>query len=112
MCIEPEQLRDQTRTELTAMADHPFDPHSDEIPQDSFTLAAHEALALVAGSSLAQFFECIPATVWTTDTDLKLTFAQGPILRDLDVAPEKCSAGRCRKSFSTAARIIRSFRDI
>ena len=60
-----------------------------EIPQDSFTLAAHEALALIAGSSLAQFFDCIPATVWMTDTDLKLTFAQGPILRDLDVAPEK-----------------------
>ena len=53
------------------MADHPFDPHSDQIPQDSFTLAAHEALALVAGSSLAQFFECIPATVWMTDTDLE-----------------------------------------
>ena len=71
------------------MADQPFDPHADQIPQDSFTLAAHEALALVAGSSLAQFFDCIPATVWMTDTDLKLTFAQGPILRDLDVAPEK-----------------------
>lgn len=71
------------------MADHPFDPRSDQLPLDGFTLAAHEALALVAGSSLAQFFECIPATVWMTDTDLKLTFAQGPILRDLDLAPEK-----------------------
>ncbi|HKV98783.1 MAG TPA: PAS domain S-box protein [Vicinamibacterales bacterium] len=71
------------------MADHPFDPHSDNLPQDELALTAHEALALVAGSSLGQFFECIPATVWMTDTDLKLTFAQGPILRDLDVAPEK-----------------------
>jgi PAS domain S-box-containing protein len=71
------------------MADHPFDPHSDNLPQDGLALTAHEALALVAGSSLGQFFDCIPATVWMTDTDLKLTFAQGPILRDLDVAPEK-----------------------
>ena len=71
------------------MADQPFDPHADRVPQDGFTLAAHEALALVAGSGLAQFFDCIPATVWMTDTDLKLTFAQGPILRDLNVAPEQ-----------------------
>jgi len=71
------------------MADHPPDPHSDRLPQDGLTLAAHEALSLLAGSSLGQFFECIPATVWMTDTELRLTFAQGSILRDLHVAPEK-----------------------
>lgn len=71
------------------MADHPPDPDSNRLPEDRLSLAAHEALALLAGSSLGLFFECIPATVWMTDADLRLTFVQGTMLRDLHVAPEK-----------------------
>ena len=71
------------------MADHPPDPNSKRLPQDGLSLTAHEALALLAGSSLGLFFECIPATVWMTDADLRLTFVQGTMLRDLHVAPEK-----------------------
>jgi PAS domain S-box-containing protein len=65
------------------------DSSPDPVPTDGLSLGAHEALALVASSGLGQFFECIPATVWTTDTHLVLTFAQGAILRNLQVPPEK-----------------------
>jgi hypothetical protein len=94
------------------MADQPFDPHADRVPQDGFTLAAQEALALVAGSGLAQFFDCIPATVWMTDTDLKLTLRKGRSCAIWTLRQRRCSAGRFRKSSSMAARITRSFTDI
>jgi PAS domain S-box-containing protein len=71
------------------MADQPPDPRPGRLPHDGFGLAAHDALALLAGSSLGMFFECIPATVWMTDRDLRLTFVQGAMLRDVDIAPEK-----------------------
>lgn len=68
-----------------AHADSPRDPQ----PMDGLSLSAQEALSLVAQTGLSQFFECIPATVWTTDTRLALTFVQGALLRGLHLAPEK-----------------------
>ncbi|MFI5177481.1 MAG: PAS domain-containing protein [Vicinamibacterales bacterium] len=72
------------------MATDDRDPDSSPNPQsaDELSLGAHEALVLLANTGLSQFFECIPATVWTTDTHLALTFAQGAILRNLQMAPD------------------------
>jgi PAS domain S-box-containing protein len=71
------------------VAEHPFDPDSDHLPSDALTLSAHDALGLVAGTGLAQVFACLPGTVWTTDTNMVLTFVQGQLIRGWQVPPEK-----------------------
>ncbi len=71
------------------MADHSPEPAPNRLPDDSLQLSAHDALRLVSGTGLDHFFQCLPATVWTTDTALTLTFVQGDMLDKWQVAPEK-----------------------
>jgi PAS domain S-box-containing protein len=70
------------------MADFPSDS-SPEPLSPPLKLSAQEALSLLSGTSLGQFFQCVPATVWMTDRSLTLTFVQGVLLRTLEISPEK-----------------------
>jgi PAS domain S-box-containing protein len=50
---------------------------------------AASAFERLRGTSLDALFASLPASVWMTDAHLTLTFAQGPLVRELRVTPGK-----------------------
>src|SRR6476646_10046548 len=70
------------------MAEHnprrPFDPNpSDDAPK------SRERVVPAATDQARAFFDCEPATVWTTDAKLVLTFVEGLLVRRLKIQPER-----------------------
>jgi PAS domain S-box-containing protein len=66
------------------IARRPFDPN----PPDDPSRVQPKTLQTAADSTRA-FFECVPATVWTTDAKLVLTFVEGVLLRRLKISPDR-----------------------
>src|SRR5262249_11944903 len=67
------------------MAEHnPFDPNpTDDAPK------SRERVVQAATDQVRAFFECVPATVWTTDAKLVLRFVEGVLLRRVKMHPER-----------------------
>jgi len=76
------------------MADHDPRRPSDPDPIDDSTrstkrIIEEEEKTAAATNDLRVFFDCVPATIWTTDTRLSLTFVEGQLLRNLKITPAR-----------------------
>jgi hypothetical protein len=71
------------------MADHNTRRSSDPNEPDNVSRSREHKVQAPATDQARALFDCVPATVWTTDSKLVLTFVEGVLLRRLKISPDR-----------------------